>query len=147
MPESTAAAKPVTVRCLFCETLNRVDLTRLANRPKCAQCGRPIRLDVPVKATESDFDRTVQTAAVPVLADFYADWCAPCRMMAPTVDSLAHDRAGEILVLKVDTDANPQLAQRFGIRGIPTVISFRDGKEHRRHVGAADRETLDRLLV
>jgi thioredoxin 1 len=79
--------------------------------------------------------------------DFYADWCGPCRMMAPALDEFARERTGEALVLKLDTDANPASAARFGIRGIPTLIAFRDGKESRRHVGMADRRVLDALVT
>jgi thioredoxin len=79
--------------------------------------------------------------------DFYADWCGPCRMMAPTLDEFAHDRTGEVLVLKLDTEANRATAARFGIRGIPTIIAFRAGKESRRHVGMADRRVLDALVA
>jgi thioredoxin 2 len=94
----------------------------------------------------SDFDRTVESAAVPVVTDFYADWCGPCRIMAPVLDQLAGEQAGRVLVLKVDTDRDPELSNRFGIRGIPTIIVFRSGREAGRHVGVATRADLDRLV-
>jgi thioredoxin 2 len=150
MPEtrsgSGAAKKPVVVTCVFCGQPNRVDLARLDAGPKCGQCGRPIRLDRPLKVTDADFDRTVQGAGAPVLVDFYADWCGPCKIMAPTLDELAQRRAGEVLVLKLDTDASRQTAGRFGIRGIPTVIAFRNGLEVGRHVGVADMKVLESLI-
>jgi thioredoxin len=96
--------------------------------------------------TDADFDRTIQGTSVPILVDFYADWCGPCRIMAPTLDELAQRRTGESLVLKLDTDANQATAGRFGIRGIPTVIAFRNGREAGRHVGVADMKALDNLL-
>jgi len=139
--------RPVTVRCPFCSQLNRVDLARLADGPKCGGCARPLLLDRPVKATGEEFDQTIATAAVPVLVDFYADWCGPCRMMAPAIDQLAADRSGQILVLKVDTDRDPELSSRFGIRGIPTLIAFSGGKEIGRHVGMAGRVELERLVT
>lgn len=145
--EIGSTARPVVISCVFCATVNRVDLARLDAGPKCGECGRPIRLDRPVKVTDADFDRVVAGASVPVLVDFYADWCAPCHVMAPTLDEVAHRRAGEALVLKLDTDANQATASRFGIRGIPTVIAFRNGKEHGRHVGVADAATLERLIA
>jgi thioredoxin 2 len=146
MSATTNTRRPVTVRCAFCGVLNRVDLTRLDAGPKCGDCGRPIRLDRPVKVTDADFDRVIAGASVPVVVDCYADWCGPCRAMAPTLDDFAHSNTGHVLVLKLDTDANPATAQRLGIKGIPTLIGFRDGNEVRRHVGLADRRVLDALI-
>jgi thioredoxin len=77
--------------------------------------------------------------------DFYADWCGPCHMMAPTLDEFARQQAGRVLVLKLDTDANPPIAGRYGIRGIPTVIAFDRGRERGRHVGVADLKVLASL--
>lgn len=143
---SEAAARAVVVSCIFCGTPNRVNLARLSAGPKCGQCGRPIRLDRPLKVTDADFDRTIQGAEVPVLVDFYADWCGPCRIMAPTLDELAQRHTGKLLVLKLDTDANQATAGKFGIRGIPTVIAFRNGGEAGRHVGVADMKALEGLV-
>jgi thioredoxin 2 len=144
--DTTHPARQAVVKCVFCGQANRVDLTRLAAGPKCGGCGRPIRLDRPLKVGDADFDQTVRGASVPVLVDFYADWCGPCRMMAPAIDELAHTRAGEVLVLKLDTDANPMTATRFGIRGIPTLISFQNGAERGRHVGLADLRVMEGLV-
>jgi thioredoxin 2 len=138
--------RPVVVQCQFCAAANRVDLTRLSAGPKCAKCGKPIRLDRPQKVTDKEFDRTISGSTVPILVDFYADWCGPCKMMAPALDEVAQKRAGEALVLKLDTEANPATASRFGIRGIPTLISFEGGKEKGRHVGVADLKVLEGLL-
>ncbi len=139
------ASRKATVRCTFCSTLNKVDLDRAGDGPKCGDCGRPIRLDRPLKVTDSDFDRVVQGTEVPVVVDFYADWCGPCKVMAPTLDEFAGDHAGEVLVLKLDTDANQTTAQRFGIKGIPTIIAFANGAETGRHVGMADGAVLASL--
>jgi thioredoxin 2 len=133
------------VACSFCGTLNRIDLTKLSKGPKCAKCHRPILLDRPIKATEANYDRSLQGTTVPVLVDFHADWCGPCHMMAPTLDDFAKQHAGFVQVLKLDTDANPKIAGRYGIRGIPTVIVFDRGKERGRHVGVADLKTLEKL--
>ena len=146
MANTTEAARTVIVQCPFCSASNRVDPNRLAAGPKCAKCGKPIRLDRPQKVTDKEFERTISNASVPVLVDFYADWCGLCKMMAPTLDELAHKHAGGALVLKLDTEANPLTATRFGIRGIPTVIAFQGGKERSRHVGVADMKTLEGLV-
>jgi thioredoxin 2 len=129
------AKSPVTVRCMFCDQLNRVDLARAADRPTCGECGKPILLDRPVKVGEEDFSKTVEGSEAPVLVDFYADWCGPCRMVAPFVDEIAQANVGKLLVAKVDTDRAPNVAMRFGIRSIPTLIVFKDGKEVERSVG------------
>ena len=147
MPGGSSAtpAKPATVKCPMCQVLNRVDLARLSQGPKCAHCGKPLHLDRPLQVTDADFDRVIQGASVPVLVDFYADWCGPCRMMAPVLDEFAHSHQGDVLVLKLDTDASPATPGRFGIRGIPTLIAFRNGKESGRQVGVSDLATLNRL--
>jgi thioredoxin len=146
MPEGPRPARPVVVRCVFCGKANRVDLTRLSAGPKCAECARPILLDRPLKVSEADFEQTLKGSSAPVLVDFYADWCGPCKMMAPTLDDFTRQHAGQLLVLKLDTDANPAITARFGIRGIPTIIAFQDGLERGRHVGAADLQTLEGLV-
>jgi thioredoxin 2 len=125
----------VTVRCGFCLTLNKIDLGRAADRPACGKCARPMLLDRPVKVTEEDFDRTVLDAGTPVLVDFYADWCGPCKIVAPLVDELAREHVGRLLVAKVDTDHAPGVAGRYRIRGIPTLIVFDHGAEVGRSVG------------
>jgi thioredoxin 2 len=148
MSKDTAASrKPVVVRCLNCGTINRVDLARVRDGPKCASCGKSLPLDRPHPVTDTDFQRTIDEATVAVLVDFYADWCGPCHAMAPALDAFASERAGEILILKLDVDANPRTARQFGIRSIPTLIAFRDGRELRRHVGMADQQVLKRLVA
>ncbi len=131
----TQHGKKATVRCAFCGTLNQVDIARASDRPKCGECSKPMLLDRPLKIAEADFDRTVLQSEVPVLVDFYADWCGPCKLVAPLVDELAHDHVGRMLVVKVDTDRAPEVAGRYGIRSIPTLILFRDGEETERSVG------------
>lgn len=136
-----------TVACPFCGAFNRVDLARLADRPRCGECKRPILLDRPVAVTDATFDRVLSGTDVPVVMDGYADWCGPCKIMAPVLDDFAHDRAGEVLVIKLDTDKNPATAQRFGIRAIPTLIVFRNGREVARQAGAIPRQQLDALVA
>lgn len=141
----TERGRRATVRCPFCLTLNRVDLARAEERPKCGECGRPILLDRPVRVSGDDFDRVIREAEVPVLVDFYADWCGPCKMMAPLLDDLARERAGALLVAKLDTDASPEVSRRLGIRGIPTLIRFEGGREAERRTGVLAHDELRRL--
>jgi len=138
--------KTATVACPFCETLNRVDLTRIEQHPKCGQCGKPILLDRPIAISDASFERVTTDTTVPVVVDFYADWCGPCKIMAPLLDDVAHRRAGELLIVKLDTDRNPVTGQRFGIRGIPTLIAFREGQEVGRRVGAVPPAELEAFL-
>lgn len=144
--EQTTKTRTVVVRCPMCGTLNRVDLARVEDRPKCAHCGKPILLDRPLAVTDDDFDRVIDGSEIPVLVDFHADWCGPCKMMAPVLDTIARERAGRALVVKLDTDRNPKVGQRFGIRGIPTFIVFSGGRESGRQVGGVPKQALDQLL-
>jgi thioredoxin len=97
--------------------------------------------------TEDTFDRTIRDSEVPVLVDFYADWCAPCKMMAPHVDDLAREYQGRALVAKLNTDVAQRTSNGLGIRGLPTVIVFRGGKEITRHTGAVRKAELEKLLA
>ena len=146
----TSAARPeakhVTVRCQFCETWNRVDAARASDRPKCGKCQRPILMDRPIALDDASFARTVESSEVPVLVDFYADWCGPCKMMAPAVDEVAARYQGRALVAKLNTDLATRTAAQFQIRGIPTVIVFADGREAARQTGALPLAGLEQLL-
>jgi len=132
---SPDSAPQTQIRCGFCLALNRVQMDRAADRPRCGKCDKPILLDRPLKVGAEDFQRTVLKSDVPVLVDFYADWCGPCHMLAPHLDTIAGEETGRLLVVKVDSDRAQELSQRYGISGLPTVVLFRDGKEVQRVVG------------
>ena len=137
----------VNLACQFCSAMNEVDLARHAERPKCDDCGRPFLLDRPIKIQEENFASTVLQSQVPVIVDFYADWCGPCVMMAPLLDEVAKEGAGRILVAKLDTDAAPTVSQRYGIKSIPFFARFEDGEVVKTAVGAVSREALFELAA
>jgi thioredoxin len=102
-------------------------------------------IDRPIALDDDTFARTIAESEIPVLVDFYADWCGPCKVMAPAVDQLASRHQGRLLVGKLDTDRSPRTAQSFDIRGIPTVIVFENGREATRASGARPLAALEQL--
>lgn len=146
MTHTQAPTQHFTIRCQFCDTWNRIDAARAPDRPKCGKCGKPILLDRPLALNDETFARTIAESDVPVLVDFYADWCGPCKMMAPFIDEIARERQGSVLVAKLDTDRAQQTSMAFNIRSIPTSIVFRGGKEVARQVGATRKPGLVELL-
>ncbi|HVU05784.1 MAG TPA: thioredoxin TrxC [Polyangiaceae bacterium] len=123
-------------RCTHCGAMNRVPKARLHKRPICGRCKEILDVSgAPQPVSTADLARVIEASPVPVLVDFWAEWCGPCRMAAPVLDRIARRRAGELLVLKVDSDANPDAASRHGIQGIPAFIVFRNGSEAARRVG------------
>ena len=149
MDSTTASEKPAlhsTLKCQFCGTWNRIDPSRAADRPKCGKCATPMLLDRPIALDDDSFARTIAESDVPVLVDFYADWCGPCKMMAPSVDKLAADYSGRAIVAKLDTDAAQRTSQSFHVRGIPTSIVFVNGKEVARQTGAVHYPALASML-
>ena len=145
--EASTATRHLTIRCQFCDTWNRVDASRAADRPKCGKCAKPMLLDRPIHLNDETFARTIQESDVPVMVDFYADWCGPCKIMAPFVDEVAREKQGVALVAKLDTDRAQRTAGGFDIRGIPTTIVFKNGREVARQTGAVPKKALDELLA
>jgi thioredoxin 2 len=126
------------ISCSSCSKDNRLPASRVRDKAKCASCKAPLlplKRPFAVKSTQ-DFDELVRDASLPVLVDFWADWCGPCHAVAPELVKLAGQREGQVLVAKVDTEALRDVAARFGIRSIPTMILFRGGKEDKRISGA-----------
>jgi thioredoxin 2 len=146
LPDAENAVRTAIVPCAACGKLSRVNLARIDDNPSCGHCHAPLVLDVPLVLTDATFDKVIAGAGVPVVVDFYADWCGPCRMMAPVFADFARRQRGRALVAKVDTDRNPAISARFAIRNIPTLTVHRDGKEIARQVGAVPMATLEQLV-
>lgn len=98
------------------------------------------------QVNDTNFERDVLQASQPVLVDFWAEWCAPCRMLAPVIEAVAEKYADTARVVKLNVDENPSISQRYGIKGIPTLILFKDGREEERIVGATSKESIARLI-
>jgi thioredoxin 2 len=123
------------VACPKCATTNRVSRERLADGAHCGTCHEPLFPGHAFALTTNDFAKHVN-GDVPVVVDFWASWCGPCRMMAPAYEQAAERVGPGIQLAKLDTEAEPEIAQRFGIRSIPTLIAFRNGREIARQSGA-----------
>lgn len=134
------------VVCAACGAVNRVPRERLAEDPKCGKCSQPLLEGRPTPLDRARFETFIGRNDLPVVVDFWAAWCGPCKMMAPVFDRLAAELAQRARFAKVDTEAEQGLAQRYGIRGIPTLILFRQGSEADRLTGAADAQSLRRWL-
>lgn len=147
METEAATVRKLTVRCQFCDTWNRIDASKVTAGPKCGKCAKPILLERPLPLTDETFARTISESDLPVAVDFYADWCGPCRMMAPAVDALAAHLQGKALIGKLNTDQSSRTASSFNIRGIPTTIVFKAGKEVARQSGALQLEGLKQLVA
>jgi thioredoxin 2 len=134
------------VPCVACGVVNRVPDDRLGAVARCGRCRQPLATPVPVAITDANFETTVARTTLPVVVDCWADWCGPCHALAPTIDALARDYAGRVIVGKLDVDANPATAGRFDVRSIPTVLVFRGGRLVDRLVGVQPRAAFDARL-
>jgi thioredoxin 2 len=135
------------IRCPACGAVNRVPDERAGDPARCGKCRAPLAsAAVPVAVTDASFETIVLRATTPVLLDCWADWCGPCHMLAPTIDTLARSYAGRVVVAKLDVDANPATASQFDVRGIPTLLFFDRGQLVDRLVGVHPRPAIEAHL-
>ncbi|HEX7695309.1 MAG TPA: thioredoxin TrxC [Sphingomonas sp.] len=138
----TATNESNIVICPACLTANRVPSSRLGERPSCGKCGRPLFQARPLAVDAAGLDRLLLKGTIPILVDFWAEWCGPCRMMAPQFEAAAAALEPQVRLVKVDIDAAPAIAARYGIRSVPTLALFAGGREVARRAGLTDRAAL-----
>lgn len=133
---------PKHIVCPHCDAVNRVPTDKLGANPTCGKCKQPLFTAHPVELTEANFMRHITNSDIPVLVDFWAPWCGPCKMMAPAYSQAAQVLEPQIRVVKLNTEQAQSLAAQFNIRSIPTLALFKGGREVARQAGAMDANSI-----
>jgi thioredoxin 2 len=136
------------IKCPNCGANNRVSTGEKTRQPVCGRCKKPLPAvsSKPVTITDANFQEIVGNSTLPILLDLWAAWCGPCRIIAPTIDRLAEELAGKVLVGKLNVDENKRTAASFSVQGIPTLLILQNGREVERIVGVESRESILRRL-
>jgi thioredoxin 2 len=135
-------SKSRNVVCPHCDSVNRIPGDKDARAAKCGRCHKALSTGAPVQVSAKSFDAQIRHSDIPVVVDFWAEWCGPCKMMAPIYERVAAEMEPELRFLKVDTEREPQLAERYHIRSIPMLMVFRKGSVLAQRAGAVDAQTL-----
>jgi len=141
--------QPVTggvIDCPHCGVRNRIPVLGKTQQVRCGRCGADLPVNPVMHCNESDFAATVMRSPIPVLVDFWAAWCGPCKMIAPILDDVSKDYAGKLKVAKLNIDENPATPPKYGIRGIPTLMIFKSGNVEATKVGAVSKSQLTAFI-